>query len=50
MGHFYTNIIYFRSILYNKNAVMIYSKRRKNLGGGVENAPTESLLCLKDYV
>ena len=25
---------------------MLYSKRRKNLGGGVENAPTEGLMEL----
>ena len=29
---------------------MVYSKRRKNLGGGVENAPTERLLCLKEII
>ncbi len=23
---------------------MLYSKRRKNLGGGLENAPTENLI------
>jgi hypothetical protein len=28
---------------------MIYSKRRKNLGGGEENAPIENLLCLIDF-
>ena len=28
---------------------MLYSKRRKNLGGGAENAPTESLMFLLDY-
>jgi hypothetical protein len=29
---------------------MLYSKRRKNFGGGVENAPTEGLMVLIDYV
>ncbi len=29
---------------------MLYSKRRKNLGGGAKNAPTESLMGLIDYV
>ena len=29
---------------------MLYSKRRKNLGGGAENAPTEGLMVLKDFV
>ena len=28
---------------------MLYSKRRKNLGGGLENAPTENLMGLKDF-
>ena len=29
---------------------MVYSKRRKNLGGGEINAPTESLICLKEII
>ncbi len=29
---------------------MLYSKRRKNLGGGVKNAPTESLIVLIDII
>ena len=29
---------------------MTHSKSRKNLGGSVENAPTEGLMVLKDYV
>ena len=29
---------------------MPYSKRRKNLGGGAENAQTEGLLCLKEII
>ncbi len=29
---------------------MLYSKRRKNLGGGAKNAPTEGLMVLIDCV
>jgi len=36
--------IFCRNMLYTINTymAMLYSKRRKNLGGGVKNAPTES--------